>query len=86
MNNRVAVRGRQGTRDLGAILDRDCWRQRPSTEHGSQCLAIEQLGYEIGSRAVGTDVVHRQNVRMIEPAGCGSLLREAVQPLSIGRV
>ena len=59
---------------------------RPSSEHVSQRLAIEQLGDQVGSRAVGPDVVHRQNVGMIEPAGRCGLQREAAQALSIGRV
>ncbi|HEU0031205.1 MAG TPA: hypothetical protein VFQ53_11270 [Kofleriaceae bacterium] len=77
------VRRREPARDLGRDLQGLADRQRSVEQPVAQRLAAQQLGDEVRRAVVPTDVVQRQQVRMIERAGGPRFLLEPAQPLVV---
>jgi hypothetical protein len=60
--------------------------QRTGVDALPQALSFEALGDEVRDAAMLADVVHGEDVRMIERAGAAGLVGETPQPLGIRRV
>src|SRR5579863_4226151 len=59
-------------RVTGGIVRRDSLFIQPTPKRH----ALKQFRNDVGSRALKTNVVDRQNVRMVEGSGCAGLLLE----------
>ena len=85
MHDVLFVRGRKAVRDLNAIFRRLARRQRRVVEPVAQRLAQKQLGDDVRRSLVRTDVVDRENVRMIQRARRTRFLLEAPESFGIRR-
>ena len=69
MQDAFLMRGRHALGDLDAEFDRLANRQRGGVQARTQALAIEQLRDDVGRPVVMTDVVDREDVRVVERGG-----------------
>src|SRR5215510_6506446 len=87
MHDSLIVRGGQTARNLQGIIDHTAWRQRRAAQPITQCFAIEEFRNDVRRapifRRSRTDVIDRQDIRMIESPGRAGLLLEAMQPILI---
>ena len=67
-----------------AIVERLARRQRARCQRVAQRLAVEQLRHDVRRAVVHADVVHREDVRMVQRRGGSRFLLEALQPVGIG--
>ena len=79
MDDAFFVRRGQAARDLDARTRRPCGRQGAAPPALAQRLALEQLRHDVRRAAHAADVVHREDVGMIERRGRPRFLLEAVQ-------
>ena len=86
VHDAAVVRGRKTGRQLDRKLNRPAHRQptRGVVQDTSKGRAVEQLRDDVRGRAVGTDLVNRQDVRMVQRSRGASFLFEATEPIRIG--
>ena len=82
MDDALLVRGGQAMRDLNGVLDRLASGQRAGIETLTQRGAFEQLRDDVGRALMLTDIVDRQNVRMIQRRRRARL---SLEPLEVVR-
>jgi len=85
MNDAFLVCGRKAMRDLNGVLDRLAYRERTTVQSLAQRFALEQLGDDVGGAAVLTDVMHREDVRVIQRRGGSRFLLKTRQSLRLCR-
>src|SRR5262249_32512748 len=83
MRDALTVCCRQSGGDLARILDRLSAGNASPVQPGPQSLALEQFVNNVRRAVVDSDIVNRQDVGVIESAGCESFLLEAPQPSGI---
>ena len=81
----LVVRRGETLRELDREIDRLSQRERLSSESLAQRLSLQQLRDDVGSAFVRPDVVHRENVWMVERAGGARFLLESPQTRFIMR-
>ena len=86
MNDSFLMRGRQTAGDLARIVDRSTLCKRRPSHSLAHGLALEQLRDNIGRAIVRADVMHDEDVRMIERARGAGLLLESLQSFFVIRV
>ena len=74
----------EAVRDLDGDIDGLPRRHRPFLQQFPQRPALEQLRDDVRRSAVCADVVHREDVRMIECRGGARFLLEASQVIGVG--
>ncbi|GAC1599523.1 MAG: hypothetical protein NVS4B10_10770 [Myxococcales bacterium] len=80
--NDARVMGRGETLgELGGQIERLAQRQRLSEQHLAERLPLEQLEDEVGAPLVGSGVMDREDVGMVDRANRPGLQREALQGL-----
>src|SRR4029077_9693265 len=79
----LLMRGGESARDLDRVVQGLADRQWTCAQTLAQRVALEQLGDHVGRAGVLTDVVHRENVWMIERRGGARFLLEAVHALAV---
>ena len=84
VDDSLPVRRREALSHLHAELDRRAGGEPRAAQARRERLAFQQLGDDVGSTVVGADVVHRQDVRMVELAGRTGFQLETSQPSRIG--
>ncbi len=85
MNDPLLIGGRQSESDLPRNLDRLARRQCPGTQPFAERLSFEQLAHHVRSSIVGSDVVHGQNVWMIQGCYRAGFALEALQAVGVRR-
>ena len=85
MHDAVFVAGRETTGDLDGIVSGLAGRQRPPAHPFPERLAFEEFGDDVRPRALDADVMHGQDVRMIQAAGGSRFLLEPAAPIRIRR-
>ena len=83
MNDSLLVRRRQAIRDLDGVIERLAHWQWAMEQALAKRLAFQQFRYQVGARPACSDVVYREQVRMIERGGGQRFLLEAAQPIGI---
>ena len=83
MDDALLVRGGQAVRDLHGVVERLAHRQGAAAQALAQRLAFEQLRDDVGRAVVHADVVHREDVRVIQRRGGSRFLLEALKPAGI---
>ena len=73
----LPVRRVQRAGDLGADLDGPAERQQPRSQFVAERLTIEELRDDERHAVLGADVVHRDDVRMVQAAGGVGLSAES---------
>ena len=73
---------REAARDLQRDLDGSPRGQGPASEGLPKRAALEQLRHHVAHALVSADVVHRQDVRMVERGDRPGLLFETPEPRS----
>jgi len=71
-------------RDLKRVIDRSTLGKRRPSHSLAQGLALEQLRDNIRRTIMRADIMHDQNVRMIECARCAGFLFKAMQTTGVG--
>ena len=84
MNDRARVCGGEAASDVQRDVDRVGDRQRPEVHPLSQALTVQALGYEVRNAAVLSNVVDREDIRMIERARCAGFVGEPAESIGIG--
>ena len=59
--------------------------QRAGVEHVPQRVAVEQLRHHVRHAALGADIVHDEDVRMVQRGGRARFLLEALHAIGVGR-
>src|SRR5581483_9972238 len=77
MDDSAIVRGGHAARDGGGVLDRAARRERAARDALAKRLAFEQLQHDVERIAGRAEVVHGDEVRMIEEAEGARLLLES---------
>ena len=83
MDDSLVVRGGEPRGHAGGVLEGRAHRQRPAREQLAQRPPFQQLADDVGNAFVGADVVHRQDVWMVEAARGLRLVLEPPQPLGV---
>ena len=83
MHDPFLVRGGQPVSDLEGIVDGLVRGERSLVEAAAERFALEQLLDDVGSAFVGSDVVDRGDVGMVQDAGSFGLLLEAAQAVGV---
>jgi len=79
MDDALLVRGREALRELQGIAARLLHRQRSLSQTLAQRDPVQQLGDDVRVALVRPDVVHVEDVGVIEGAGGARFLLEAAQ-------
>ena len=77
MDDALVVRRREATRHLEGDLDGLAQRQGSPLQPLAQALAVQELRDEVGRPVVRPDVVHDDDVRVVQQALGPGLLFEA---------
>ena len=85
MDDALLVSGGQAVCDLNGVVERGAHRDGSAAQSVAQRLALEQLRHDVGRAVVHADVVHREDVRMIQRRSGSRFLLEALKPAGIGR-
>jgi hypothetical protein len=84
VHDALLVRGREAVRNLNRELDRLAHGHRSIVQSLSQCLAVQQLRDDVWSAVVLSEIVHREDVWVVQ-SGCGArFLFEAAETIGIG--
>src|SRR5581483_10150614 len=83
MDDSAIVRGGHAARDGGGVLDRAARRERAARDALAKRLAFEQLQHDVERIAGRAEVVHGDEVRMIEEAEGARLLLESRDDLRV---
>ena len=83
VDDALLVRGGQAPGDLAGVVDGLPMRQRRGADARAQRIALEQLGDDVGRAVVGADVVHAEDVGVIERADRARLLLEAAEAIRV---
>src|SRR5262245_47890856 len=84
MHDAFIVRGRKPVTDLDRVLDGFAYRQCGAAETLTECVALQQLRHDVRSTVVLAEVIHREDVRMIQRCGCAGFLLEPLKAFSVG--
>jgi hypothetical protein len=79
MHDALLVCGRKTMRDLNSVLHGFANRKGPATQSLAQRFPFQQFGNDIGRRLVLAEVVHGQDIRMIQRGGGACFLLEALE-------
>ena len=85
MRDPFFVRRREAARDLQRILSRLANGDRATPRPLSKRLAFEQLGHDERRTAISADVVHREDVRVVQRRGRAGFLLESMEAIDVGR-
>ena len=85
MDDALLVSGGQSVCDLHGVVERCAYRDGTTAHSLAQRLAFEQLRHDVGHAVVHADVVHREDVRVIQRRSGSRFLLEALKPAGIGR-
>src|SRR2546421_5898406 len=86
MNDSFLMRGGETVRDLTSVVGHAALGQRAAAHSLAHGLALEQLRDNIGRTIMRADVMHDEDVRMIERARGAGLLLESLQSFFVIRV
>ncbi len=81
----LLVRRGETGRDGARVLERPADRERTAGEARPQRFSLEQLRHDVGRALVGSHVVDREDVRVVQLPGRLGLQLEAPQPVGVGR-
>ena len=81
----LLVRRREPSRDLNGIRDRFAHGHGPGRSRSRNRLPFEQFGHDERRIALRADVVHRQDVGMVQRCGRVCFLLESAEAIGIGR-
>ena len=81
VDHAVLVRCRQTFRQVDGVTERRFQRQRLAVEALAQRRAVQQLRDDVRARSARPDVVHSENVRVVERTCRSRFLREPTQLL-----
>jgi hypothetical protein len=85
MDNPLAVRRGEASRNGDGITDGLAHRDRAGDQALTQRLPFEQLRDDERGVPLDADVVHRQDVRVVQRGERAGLLLEALEPIGVGR-
>ena len=85
MDDALLVSGGQALCDLYRVVERCARGNGPVAQSLTQRLALEQFRHDVGHAVVHADVVHREDVRVIQRRSGSRFLLEALKPAGIGR-
>src|SRR5262249_15785108 len=85
MHDAFGMGGGQPVGNLLSVVNNNAHRQRAFVQLFAQYFAFQQFGHNEWVALVIADVVHRQNVWVIERRGSESLLLEAEQSVGVLR-
>jgi hypothetical protein len=85
MDDAAPVRGGEPPRDAQRDRNNLVERQRTGVQTLTKTLSLEALRYEVRNAMMLADIVHRENVRVIEGAGGACLVCKATNTFCIGR-
>ena len=81
MHDSVRVRGRQSGGELLGVADALADRERTAAQKLAQRRSFEQLGNDVRLAVVHADVVHVEDVRVLQGCGGTRLERETAELL-----
>src|SRR5262249_5592678 len=85
VHDSLRVRGGEARACLDRIVDRLAWGNRAAREHLADILAVEELRHDVGKSVSGSEVVDREDVRMIELSGRARFLLETAETIGVSR-
>ena len=85
MDDALFVRRLEPARDLKGMLDRLANSDRATIQPVPKRLPFEQLGYDEGRFGMGADVVHGEDVRVVQRRRRAGFLLESMQAIDVGR-
>jgi hypothetical protein len=77
------VRRREASGDLSRVIERLTHRETSGCQALAKRFASQQLRYDVGRALFGTEVVDREDPRMVERRGGSRLLLESPQPVRV---
>ena len=83
MDHAAIVGGRETAGDLPRVVGGFAGRQRPAGHPLVERFSIEDLGDDVRGAGLDADVVDREYVRMIQPAGSSRFLLESAPAIRI---
>jgi hypothetical protein len=84
MHDPALVGGGETAADLRGVRETLSERERSGGEAFPQRFPLEKFAHEVGRTVMTTDVMDRQEVRVVEAAEGARLPLEALQPLGVG--
>ena len=85
MEDALSVRRLEPARDLKGMLDRLANSDRAAIQPVAKRLPFEQLGYDERRFGMGADVVHGEDVRVVQRRRGAGFLLESMQAIDVGR-
>ena len=85
MDDALFVRRLEPARDLKGMLDRLANSDRATIQPVPKRLPFEQLGYDERRFGMGADVVHGEDVRVVQRRRRAGFLLESMQAIDVGR-
>jgi len=85
MRDPLLVRCREAIRDVTREFERLADRDGPGIQAVPKRLAFKQFGHNEWRAGLSADVVHGEDIRVVQRGGCAGFLLESTEAIDVGR-